>query len=207
MSDPAMKGNAVRDVLQYVAKIQDRVERLEVAKAVADGFKVPEAVIYEQLHLTPGRPEIRPRAKAVKMMSKQMLTETEKQLIHGLLQDRQLGRSIEPHLNEEFLKRIWSFSILEGLTRQTERSLEEILTPLEDDELRKQVRAVDFEEVRAQVTVRDVESCVQQLRLAYLVKQEEEVQEQLKSYVSIPAPIELVQRKIDIAAQKRSLSP
>ena len=38
-----MKANAVNDVIQYVTKIQDRVERLEVAKAVAEAFKVPES--------------------------------------------------------------------------------------------------------------------------------------------------------------------
>ena len=55
--NPRMKGNAVRDVMQHVGKIQDRVERLEVAKAVAEGFRVPEAIIFEQLSLAPGRSE------------------------------------------------------------------------------------------------------------------------------------------------------
>src|SRR5215467_12762314 len=54
LDQPSMKAAAIRDVLQFVAKIQDRVECLEVAKVVAGGFKVPEAILLEQLRLTPG---------------------------------------------------------------------------------------------------------------------------------------------------------
>src|SRR5438477_7706442 len=43
LDDPAMKANAVNEVLEHVAKIQDRIEQLEVARAVAEGFKVPES--------------------------------------------------------------------------------------------------------------------------------------------------------------------
>ena len=46
-----MKANAVNDVMQYVVKLQDRVEQLEVARAVAEAFKVPEAILLEQLKL------------------------------------------------------------------------------------------------------------------------------------------------------------
>src|SRR5437764_12557438 len=48
IDDPAMKANAVNDVVQNVAKIHDRIEQLEVARAVAQGFKVPEPVILER---------------------------------------------------------------------------------------------------------------------------------------------------------------
>ena len=43
LDEPAMKAKAVNDVMEHVAKIQDRVEQLEVARAVAEGFKVPES--------------------------------------------------------------------------------------------------------------------------------------------------------------------
>ena len=43
LSEPAMKANAVSDVMQHVAKIEDRVEQIEVARSVAEGFKVPES--------------------------------------------------------------------------------------------------------------------------------------------------------------------
>src|SRR5262245_59021554 len=41
LGDPAVKANAVNDVMQYVAKIEDRIEQGEVARAIAEGFKVP----------------------------------------------------------------------------------------------------------------------------------------------------------------------
>ena len=63
LDQPAMKANAVNDVMQYVAKIQDHVERLEVARAVAAAFKVPESIIFERLNVTPRTPDIRPAAR------------------------------------------------------------------------------------------------------------------------------------------------
>ena len=56
LGQPAMKAAAVRDVLDHVVKIQDRVEQLEVAKAVAEGFKLPESVVLERLNLTARKP-------------------------------------------------------------------------------------------------------------------------------------------------------
>jgi hypothetical protein len=50
--------------MQHVAKIEDRVEQLEVARSVAEGFKVPESLILERLKLSPRRPDIRPVAKS-----------------------------------------------------------------------------------------------------------------------------------------------
>src|SRR5437762_5238927 len=44
LDDPAMKAAAVNDIVQHVSKIQDRIEQLEVARAVAEAFKVPEPV-------------------------------------------------------------------------------------------------------------------------------------------------------------------
>ncbi len=58
LDEPAMKANAFNDVVQYVAKIQDRVEQLEVARVVAEGFKIPESLIFERLRLSPGRPYV-----------------------------------------------------------------------------------------------------------------------------------------------------
>src|SRR5215813_7203476 len=60
LNEPAMKAAAVSDVVEHVAKIQDRIEQLEVARAVAEGFKVPESAILERLRLTPRSPGVRP---------------------------------------------------------------------------------------------------------------------------------------------------
>src|SRR5262249_32549543 len=66
LDQPSMKASAVSDVLEFVAKIEDRVEQLEVARSVAEGFKVPDSLILERLKVSPRRPEIRPVARAAK---------------------------------------------------------------------------------------------------------------------------------------------
>ena len=57
LSEPSLKAAAVREVMDHVVKIQDRIEQLEVARAVAEGFKLPENVILERLNVKPRRPE------------------------------------------------------------------------------------------------------------------------------------------------------
>src|SRR5262245_17008662 len=86
LSEPSMKAAAVNDVVQFVAKIQDRVEQLEVARSLAESFKVPEPLIFERLNLTPAKPSIRPVARlaATGGGSQRKLTLAEKQLLQAL---------------------------------------------------------------------------------------------------------------------------
>src|SRR5438094_9411521 len=56
LNEPAMKAAAVQDVVQHVAKIQDRIEQLGVARAFAEGFKVPGRLILDRLRLRPPPP-------------------------------------------------------------------------------------------------------------------------------------------------------
>src|SRR5215510_8619053 len=89
LDDPAAKANAVNDVMQHVAKIEDRVEQLEVARSVAAGFKVPESLILERLKLSPRRPDVHHRVPAAAPVeTDRKLTLAEKQLIQALLQGR-----------------------------------------------------------------------------------------------------------------------
>src|SRR5713226_7401699 len=122
LNDPAMKASAVNDVVQHVAKIQDRIEQLEVARAIAEGFKVPEPVILERLNLTPRRPDIRValRNKAIveSRGSERRLTSAEKQLIQALLQDLDIARALQPVLQGEFLSEVWSAPVLEKLVKE-----------------------------------------------------------------------------------------
>src|SRR5439155_14169213 len=60
LDDAAAKATAVNDVMQHVARIEDRVEQMEVARTVAACFKVPESLILKRLKLTPRRPGVRP---------------------------------------------------------------------------------------------------------------------------------------------------
>src|SRR5262249_12482596 len=85
LEEPAMNATAVNEVVEYVARIEDRIERLEVARAVAEGFKVPESAILERLNLSPRRPDIRPavRRAAVIAEPERKLSLAEKQLIQA----------------------------------------------------------------------------------------------------------------------------
>src|SRR5438034_1814128 len=92
LDQPDLKANAVNDVMQYVAKIQDRVEQIEVARAIAEGFKVPESAIFERLKVSPRRPDVRPVARtAAPVETERKLTVAEKQLIQALIQGKEIA--------------------------------------------------------------------------------------------------------------------
>lgn len=204
LSDPAMKGNAVRDVLQVVAKIQDRVERLEVAKAVAEGFKVPEAILFEQLKLTPGvtaADRRTPRASVTDAAPKRSLKDSEKQLIHALLQDRDAGKNIEPFLGSGILAGAWSYPVIAGLIQNPDKNIENVLGSLEDERLRQEVRAALFEPF-ARVTAEEALSSIAQLYETHLVKKEQEIREQFKQYGSGAVPADLAKQLMDVAMEK-----
>src|SRR5438552_9249392 len=109
LSQPAMKANAVNDVMQYVVKLQDRVEQLEVARAVAEAFKVPEAILFEQLKVNPRRPDILPAARVTGIVpSSRKLDVSEKQLIQALLHNSKLGPELAPFLRRDLWAGVWS---------------------------------------------------------------------------------------------------
>src|SRR5262249_42621202 len=95
-----------------------RVEQLEVARAVAEGFKVPESLILERLKLTPRRPDVRPVARvAAPAEAERKLTVAEKQLIQALLQGRDIADALQVLITGEFGRVIWSRPVLENLVR------------------------------------------------------------------------------------------
>jgi len=205
LDQPAMKANAVRDVVQFVGKIQDPVERLEVAKAVAEGFKVPEPVLFEELKLAPGRvgpKRVRQSDLAGKVPEpKPALKDSEKQLIHALLQDREVGRNVEPFLSSDFLIHAWSYPVITGLVQSPGRNIEDILLGIADQELQRQVRAAVFEPF-GRVTAQQALASIAQLYDAHLVKKEREIREQLKQYGPEGAPPEIAGKLMEIAAEK-----
>jgi DNA primase len=115
LNDPAMKGTAVREVLESVAKIQDGVERLEVAKAVAEGFKVPESLVLERLKLSPRRPDLQPVSRHVVSTPSRKLMEAEKQLIQALALNQGMNVVVEPLRDKAFLQEVWSWPALSRL--------------------------------------------------------------------------------------------
>ena len=172
-----------------------------MAKVVAEGFKVPEAILFEQLSLTPGRQSPRPKVPAAQPVAKTTLKDSEKQLIHALLQDRGVGRSIEPFLATEFLAEAWSYPVITGLVQHPHSNIEDVLGSVTDAELQSQVRAAVFEPF-GRITAEQALASIAQLYEAHLVKKEKEIREQLKQYGSGAAPAELVRRQQEIATEK-----
>jgi DNA primase len=181
LEEPAMKANAVNDVMQHVAKIEDRVEQLEVARSVAEAFKVPESVIFDRL------------------------TVAEKQLIQALLQGLPIAPALEPLLRGELGTRIWSRPVLEELVKCPSGSVEMALENVQDEELKREVRAAVLEPFG---TISDDQALgsVKQLYDGHLVQKLEEIRQELKQYGSGPAPAELVRRHMEIVAERHRVA-
>jgi DNA primase len=192
LDDPAMKGAAVRDVLESVARIQDGVERLEVAKAVAEAFKVPESLVLERLKLTARRPDLGPvRRQKVSADASRRLLEAEKQLIQALVQETRVGSDvIQPIRHDEFWLEVWSWPVISRLL-DGPGDVEKALSDLTDEELAGEVRAAVIQ-APGTLTVEHVISSIVELMDAYLAKQERRIQEQLKGYGPEGAPRELL---------------
>jgi len=194
LDEPAMKANAVNDIVQHVAKIQDRIEQLEVARAVAEGFKVPEPVILERLNLRPRRPDIRPALPNRGMAkAERKLTAAEKQLIQALLQDPGIAIALKPVIQADVLSCVWSAPVLEKLVKEPGENVEKVLETVQDEELRKEVRAAVFED-SGHISTEKALSSVRQLNTKYLVKKREEILDQLKQFGTGAAPAELVEK-------------
>ena len=192
LDDPAMKGAAVRDVLESVARIQDGVERLEVAKAVAEGFKVPESLVLERLKLTARRPELAPvRRDKVPSAASRRLLEAEKQLIQALVQNQSVSAgAIRPIRNDEFWLEVWSWPVISRLL-DGDGDVEKALSDVTDEELAGEIRAAVIES-SGTLTIEHVFSSIVELMDAHLAKQEREIQERLKGYGPEGAPRELL---------------
>jgi len=212
LDQPAMKATAVNDVMEHVAKIQDRVEQLEVARAVAENFKIPEAVIFERLKLSPGpvaggrynRPAV-PGALSLKIPAPgRKLTLAEKQLIQALMQDPEIARAVHPLLEGDFLSGIWSGPVLKRLAEDPARNIEMVLEGVQDEELKKEVRAAVLEPF-GRISGEQALASVKRLYDAHLVQKIEEIRAELKQYGSGAAPAELVRRHMEIVAEKNRI--
>jgi DNA primase len=207
LDEPAMKANAVSDVLQHVIKIEDRVEQMEVARSVAEGFKVPESLIFERLKLTARRPDVRPVARTTTgpEVPHRKLTVAEKQLIQALLQGRDIAPAITPLLEGDFGAPIWSRPVLEELVKDPARNIEIALGQIQDEELKKEVRAAVLEPFGPISDDQALDS-VKRLYDSHLVQKLEEVRQQLKQYGSGPAPADLVRRHMEIVAERHRVA-
>ena len=202
LNQPAMKADAVNDVMQYVVKLQDRVEQLEVARAVAEAFKVPEGIIFEQLKINPRRPEIAAAARMTSLApSPRKLDVSEKQLIQALLQNPKLGDELAPLLERDFWTSVWSSLVIENLVKDPNQNVERALESVQDDDLKREVRAAVLEPV-GPISEEQALASVKQLYVDHLVQKLKESSNQLRQYQSGSAPKELVERHMEMVREK-----
>ena len=204
LNDPAMKGAAVRDVLEFVAKIQDAVERLEVAKAVAEAFKVPETLVLERLKLTARRPELTPVSRQVVTATSRRLLEAEKQLILALVQkNKSVAEAIQPIRNDEFWREVWSWPVVTRLL-DSEGDMEKALLDLEDEHLAGEVRAAVSDDPGT-LTAEYAMSSIYKLYDEHLKKRQSEIQERLQRYGAEAAPRELLASLSEILSARNRI--
>jgi len=205
LEQPSTKAAAVRDVLDHVAKIADRVEQLEVARAVAEGFKLPEAVVLERLNLTGRKGDVKSlRRQAAPPAPVRRLPDAEKQLIQALGQDEAMRKVLQPFLQEEFWNDAWSWPVLKRLI-ESSSNLEAALEDLQDEELARQVREANMQS-DGRLTVEHVVASVQKLYDAHLVKKDMAVREQLKQCGPEGAPADLLQKRQEIVQERHRLA-
>jgi DNA primase len=198
ISQPEVKSRVVREIIQHVDHIPDRLVKLEVAKALAENFAIPTDVVFEQFKL---RGKSRDRDLRSAPTRSRNLTLAEKQLIQALLQDPEISTSLKPFLENDFLAGIRSGGVLKRLIDGGSSGVESALEGIEDTELEQQVRAAalePFTRIGHEVAI----VSMGQLYQEYLVKKEEEIRAELKTYGTGVAPPDLVRKQMDIATEK-----
>ena len=201
ISQPEVKSRAVQEIIEYVGHIPDQLVKLEVAKALAENFAIPEDIVFEQFKL--GRKSERRNLKAAPKQSRK-LSLAEKQILQALLQDAEIAASLKRFLESDFLEGIWSGGVLKRLIEGGSSDIEWALEGVGDDALEHEVRAAalePFTPIGPDVAI----VSMGQLYQDYLVKQEGEIRAQLKTYGPGVAPVELVRKQMEIASEKSRL--
>ena len=129
------------------------------------------------------------------------LKSSEKQLLHALLQGLDIGSALQPLFSQEFKGEFWSRPVLEGLVKDPARNVETALQNVQDEELRREVRAAVLEPFGPISNDQALDS-VKRLYDGHLVQKIEEIRQQLRPYGSGPAPQELVRRLADLKAEQ-----
>jgi len=205
LDQPAMKAEAVRDVLDYVAKIQDRVEQLEVAKAVAESFKLPENLILERLNIAARKPDLPRVMRPAPPQGARRLTDAERQLIQSLLGPEETVRQVlQPLMKQEFWKEAWSWPVLQRLI-EGGQNVETALDGVDDTELVSEIRSAALEPSTS-LTVEHVYASVQKLFDAHLSGKERTIRQELNKCGNEGAPADLLKRLQEIQSERNRVA-
>ncbi|HEV8593613.1 MAG TPA: hypothetical protein VGQ55_16020, partial [Pyrinomonadaceae bacterium] len=144
---------------------------------------------------TPGRPA----------ETERKLTLAEKQLIQALLQGKNVAAALEAVLQGDFGARIWSRPVLEQLVKDPAQNIEMTLLAIEDEVLKREVRAAVLEPFGPISDDQALDS-IRRLYDSHLVQKLEEVRLLLKQYGPGPAPDDLVRRHMEIVAERNRVA-
>ena len=197
LSRPEFKSRVLAEIAGYASHVPDRVVQLEVARAIAEGFSLPDELVLEQLR--GGRKAVPPASPASRR-----LTLAEKQIIQALLQDPGIAEPLSRFLENDFLKGVWSGPLLERLIAEPISDVENALEGIGDEDLQREVRAAvlePFGQIPPEVAI----VSMGQLYQDHLVKKEKEIREKLKEYGPGAAPAELLEKQMAIATEKSRL--
>jgi len=160
----------------------------------------------ERLKLTPRRPNVGPAVRAASPVpTAPKLTFAEKQLLQALLQGRDIGEALEPFLASDLGARVWSRPVLQQLTMDSDRNIEAVLAHVDDEALKQEIRAAAMEPFGPISTEQALDS-VKRLYDVQLVQKLEEIRLQLRQYEPGPAPRELVQKHMEIVAERNRVA-
>src|SRR5205085_12348034 len=123
----------------------------------------------------------------------------------ALLQGQEVAGALEPFLQGDFGARIWSRTVLEQLVKDPARNVEMALEHVQDEELKRQVRAAILEPFGPISNDQALDS-VKRLYDGHLVQKLEEIRQQLKTYGAGPAPAELVRSHMEIVAERNRVA-
>lgn len=201
LSRPEVKSRVIGEILAYARGIRDRIVQLEIARAVAQSFKVPDAVVVEQLRA--GREARTPAATATR--SSPRLSDAEKQILHAVVSDPSVAERLTEFVAHGFLAEVWSGRVLESLIRNPRGDVEQVVNALDDASLAQAIRAAMLESpgpVPAEMALVSMSRLYEQ----HLAREEQRLAEELRQYPGA-APTALLKRKMEIANQKVRLRP
>jgi hypothetical protein len=114
-----------------------------------------------------------------------------------------VGEAIQPLKNDEFWREVWSWPVVNRLL-DSQGDVEQALSGIEDEELAGEVRAAVMESHGA-ISMEYAISSIYKLYDAHLIRRLREVQEQLSSYKSERAPVELLAKCQEIMSERNRI--
>lgn len=205
LTRPEVKSRVTNEILGYVGRIEDRVVQLDICRAVAESFRIPEEVVFEQLRGAGRGSGVRAGRAGQGVGIRKHLTSAEKQVILALQQDPEIARTLVGFMRIEtdFLTEIWSGSVIRSLIEAPEQSLEDVLGTVGDPALVSAVREASLEPV--QISPEAALSSMGRIYQHFLDKEEEALRRELEKYRTGPAPESLLRRRIQIVSEKSRL--